>query len=338
MSGSLDKVLSFLRNAQDSATRAYSNLNARPSTKSKVLRWMVFGGAFVFGLLIFFPTATLEGRLASTLSQATRMDVSLSQLSVGTGLKAGLLRGGLLGFHVRELKISSRSFYWECPTAVISPKMLSLFVGKLSLAFVCDRESAGEISGEMGASPAWGPKQATISIELDDVKLQSLASLSPGLNGLQGTLSGDLIVRDYDLALGRSGEINWELEAEDLQTPAVNSDLLVLPPLLIGPLASEGRLKGPRLELDSFDFGGDKGAMQGKIKAKLGMDRAWRPTNGEISGSLKIEANFETQQLASLGGTKTLDFLFGPVKPSGAREFRKPVQGGPMSLYNPPAQ
>jgi type II secretion system protein N len=336
MSNGFNKVLAFLRNAQESATRAYGNLNARPSAKTKVLRWSVFLGAFSLGCLLFFPTSTLENRLATTLSQATRADVSLSQLSVGTGLGAGLLRGGLIGLHVKMLKVSARGVYWECPEAMISPRLLPIFMGKLSVSFVCDRGDAGEISGQIGASPVWAPAKADLDVDLDDVKLSSLASVMPGISGMQGLLSGEVHMREYDLSTGRSGEVTWDLEAAELQTPPVASDLVSLPPLLIGPLASSGSLKGPRLEIASLDFGENKGLLQGKLKAQMGVNRQMLPTSGTLSGSLKIDPAFEAQQQASAISTKQLDFLFGPIKPSGSREFKKRVEGGPLSLYAPP--
>ena len=299
---------------------------------TRKLRVALVLASFSVGLVIFFPIESLESRLNDSLSRTLRMEVRITNPRLGLGLRTGLMKGGLIGLKAERLEItpsrSGQSF--QCLQPVVSPKLLALLILRAQVAIRCDLgESVAPLSLVIRA-PLYNTSAASAEVIFDEVAMNDLATFA-SIKGLSGLLSGSLHAEGF---LNDEGgmSVSWDLSGSEIQTPAVVSDFASLPPLNFDSVETEGSYQTSRLKVDRLVLGNDKtGPFYADLKIDFGLSPEGLPVSGFLSGKQKSDAAFEKAELSSIN----LDLLFGKLKPSGLREFRKEVQGSPMSLLMP---
>lgn len=291
---------------------------------------LVLMACFLIGVILFFPIQNFESKLNSALSSATGQDVKVKQ----TSLSNGLLRGGLVSLNVKKLEIfmPHNNAQIDCHDVEITPVLLSIFMLQLKAIVSCglDKDSKAVITATASA-PVWAISELTTEVELENVSLDQL-SQSLKIKGLSGTLEGT--VEATQLSAGAAeAQFAWDLTGAGLSTPPVRSDFFNLPSLKLDKMASEGELRPGRLDLKDLELGVQgKQPLWLKIQADFGLDRQRMPTSGTLTGKIQTDPAFELEALQDLN----LDLVFGKVKPSGMREFKKQVQGNALSLLMSP--
>jgi type II secretion system protein N len=309
--------------------------------KLYALPMLIFGICFLIGLVIFFPIGKLRYVISDAASNMGGLNLQIGRLSMGTGLTMGLLRGGLIGLHGENVTIATNTgASLRCSRLSLSPHLLTLFVGRLELAFSCEipegeKSDAMEVSGLVKASPFWKPSNTDLKAELSDVKLDILGSFFPAAASASGALNGEVTVSDLKPNARTLPKIEWNLKGKDIVLPPVSSDFLNLPSLELGPVQTQGKFTSGKLKLDDLKFGTDNAPLSGNFHADFGLDSTGQPVSGELTGKLKTDPTFEATQLKDI----KLDLLFGKVDPSGSREFKKVVNGSVISLLmSPPVE
>ena len=296
------------------------------------LRIGIVLSCFVAGLVIFFPVESLESRLNDSLSKALRMDVRISNPRLGLGLRTGLLSGGLLGLKAERLDITpSRSGHaFSCAQPLMSPKLIALLILRIQVAVRCDiGESAAPLFLVFRA-PLYDFASASAEIVLDDVAADDVARFA-SIKGLAGILSGSVRIDSFSGG-AQAMNISWDLAGREILTPGVVSDFASLPPMSFENIETKGSYMSSRLKIDQLTLGApNKGPFYADLSLDFGLDPQGLPVSGFLSGKQKSDPAFEKSDFASVN----LDLLFGKPKPSGMREFRKQVQGSPMSLLMP---
>lgn len=299
---------------------------------TRKLKILLVLACFVAGLVIFFPIESLESRLNDSLSRALRMDVRITNPRLGLGLRTGLMNGGLVGLKAERLEITppraTQSF--QCLQPVVSPKFLALVILRAQVAIRCDLgESAAPLSLVIRV-PLYNTSASSAEVIFDEVSVADLATFA-SIKGLTGLLSGSLHAEGF-LNGAAAMNFSWDLAGTEIQTPSVTSDFASLPPLNFDAVETEGSYQRARLKVDRLVLGNDKkGPFYADLRIDFGLSPEGLPVSGFLSGKQKSDAAFEKAELSSIN----LDLLFGKPKPSGLREFRKEVQGSPMSLLMP---
>jgi hypothetical protein len=287
---------------------------------------------FIFGIVLFFPIENLESRLNESISRATRMDVRISHPRLGLGLRTGLVSGGLFGIKADRLEITSiRSAQtFTCEHPVVSPKILALLLLRAQIAVRCDLGASAAPIGIVVRAPLYDLNSTSAEVSLDEVPAAEIGQIA-SVKGLGGLLSGTIRATSF-LGEGAATEVSWDVSAQDLQTPAIVSDFAQLPPLSFESMETLGSFAASRLKVDRLVLGSpNKGSFYADLKIDFGLNPMGLPVSGVLSGKQKSDPAFERAELSSIN----LDLLFGKPKPSGLREFRKEVQGSPMSLLMP---
>ncbi|MEO5667537.1 MAG: hypothetical protein ABIR96_05730 [Bdellovibrionota bacterium] len=287
---------------------------------------------FIAGLIFFFPIESLESRLNDSLSRALRMDVRISNPRLGFGLKTGLISGGLIGLKAERLEVTSprTGQFFQCLQPVVSPKILALLLLRIQVAIRCDiGQSAAPIFVVVRA-PLYNLDSTSADIQFDDVSAEDVASFA-SIKGLSGLLNGHVHADSFRNP-SQGMALSWDLTATNLQTPALVSDFASLPPLSFEKVSSAGSYQKSRLHIEHLTMGSEsKGPFYADIKLDFGLDDQGMPVSGSMTGKQKSDPAFEKSELSSIN----LDLLFGKVKSSGLREFRKDVNGSAMSLLMP---
>lgn len=291
--------------------------------------------SFIFGLVAFFPIESLESRVNDSLSRALRMDVQVSNPRLGLGFRAGLMSGGLLGLQAERLEITpfGASQPFQCLQPVISPKILALLILRVQIAVRCDIGESRAPLGIVFRAPLYDMKASSAELILDEISAEDLARFA-SIRGLSGVISGNIRAESF-LEDSRSLKVSWNISGERVQTPAVVNDFAQVPALNFETIESEGSYMRTRLKVDHLVLGSaSKGPFYADLKIDFGLSGQGLPISGSLSGKQKSDPTFERNELSSIN----LDMLFGQVKPSGMREFKKEVQGSPMSLLMPPKE
>ena len=173
--------------------------------------------------------------------------------------------------------------------------------------------------------PFWAPKDVNGEALLDQYSLGNLATLKKGLS-LEGAGSGDL---DFTHKLDGSipVKVNMDLGIDRLKLPGLNHALIKIPPLKFSTSKINGSVEaGKTLKFESLELGRKSDKIHLDLNFDFGLDRSGMPTSGNLAGRLKVDPEFEKNELASI---KT-ELIFGPVKASGYREFKQVVKGSLM--------
>lgn len=294
---------------------------------------LVLIACFLIGVILFFPIQNFESKLNSALSSATGQDVKVKQ----TSLSSGLLRGGLVSLNAKKLEIfiPQNNTQIDCHNVEITPVLLTLFMLQLKAVVSCGLDkNSNSILTASASAPVWAIAELAAEVELENVNLGRL-SQSLKIKGLSGTLEGSVEASQLS-AGGAEAQFAWDLTGSGLATPPVRSDFFNLPSLKLDKMASEGELRPGRLDLKDLELGVQgKEPLWLKIQADFGLNRQRMPTSGTLTGKIQTDPTFELEGLQDLN----LDLVFGKVKPSGMREFKKQVQGNALSLLmSPPVE
>jgi type II secretion system protein N len=300
------------------------------------LTTLVFAIGFALGAVVFFPIQKLKNPIAAALSKAAPgVTLTMGRLSIGTGLGLGLGVGGLLAITADNVYLTlpgDRSL--DCANLKISPQLLPLFLAKSTVGFGCRTKNDGWIYGVLSASPIWAPKKAQASVRFSNLNLNDVEGLTQA-PGAKGVLTGELMAKDINLGrMQELPEIEWSIVASKVETPQV-SGLVKVPSLKLGTLETKGSLQKSRLRINPLKFGNREGNIEGDFKVDFELDSMMAPIGGDLSGRMRTLPEFESTELK---GVLNLDLLFGKVKDSGFREFKKPIKGTVISLLNPPEE
>jgi|GEM_PF-1182107 len=304
-------------------------------TINRKVKILLAVSCFIFGLVIFFPIESLESRVNDSLSRTLRMDVRVSNPRLGLGLRAGIVSGGLFGLKAERLEITpfGASQPFQCVQPVISPKILALLILRVQIAVRCDIGESNAPLGIVFRAPLYNMNASSAELILDEISAADLARFV-SIRGLSGIVSGNIHAESF-LQDPRAMKVSWNISGEQIQTPAVVSDFAQLPALSFESVESEGSYMRTRLKVDNLVLGSaSKGPFFADLKIDFGLNSQGMPVSGSVSGKQKSDPAFEQNELSSIN----LDLLFGKVKPSGMREFKKEVQGSPMSLLMPAAE
>ncbi len=305
---------------------------------------IIFTLGFLISFAWWFPLNQLKGLVLGPLARSTGFQVQLENLRFGSGLSLGMTHGSLLGLKADRVFVSGpRTGNFSCQNLVVTPQFWSLFTGNLSLGLGCeilkDEAVEGSVSGRLGATmkiwPAWNPSQLSAHLTLNQFSLQEIESFLPKME-LAGALSGDLWIEGIKLKQrGLPDKINWNLLANGISTPSYANDFVSVPSIPLDSLEAKGSFKEGQLMFDPLKFGNNNSPMEGNIKINFKLDNFGQPIDGEIRGKIRTNPEFET---ANLADKVNMDLVFGKVKPSGFREFKKSIQGNVLSLLLQPAE
>ncbi len=292
---------------------------------------------FVLGCIYYFPIQSLEHQINSQLSRQTGQDIKIIKPKLGTGLGLGLMSGGLIALKAERLEIylPRKAVQIDCHNFTVTPSLLSLLILKAQIAVQCELDPEGDSSVvAIIKAPIWSFKEATVSIELDEILLDPFAKIFKA-KGWKGRLDGELFAQGL-LENPGTARFDWDISGSEFSTPAVRSDFFNLPPFAINKIESQGNFKNPSLQIDKFEI-----HIQNSVPiwlsfgGNLGLDPNGLPINGTLKGKMKSDLDFEKENLKELN----LDLLLGKVKDSGLREFTKEVKGNVLSLMmNPPIE
>jgi type II secretion system protein N len=298
------------------------------------LPYLIVAGAFLLGCLIFFPLNFIKPRLQRSLAQAG-LDVELGHLHVGTGLGLGLSRGGLFAIHAENVTVTlPQGGNVRCEKFTLSPQLLPLFVGAIKGSALCRTTKQGSLVGTVRGFPFWNPTKFNASVKLDEVDLSLAEGLVP-YGPFRGSLKGEILISEMKPNSRTPPRFDWQVQGQNVSTPAVPTDFLSIPALNLGPVSSRGSFAPAKLKLDEFKFGSDKSPLEGTLRADMVIDPRGLPTSGELSGNMRTEPTFEKESLKDIN----LNLLFGPVRDSGQREFKKTFNGSVLGLLmNPPSE
>lgn len=312
----------------------------------RVSKWslFLFGVCFFVSFFWWFPLDQIKGSLIAPIRKQTGVAIRLDNLKVGSGLGLGLTHGGLLGIKSDNLTLLfPGGKILSCKNVILSPHFLSLFTGKISVGVGCELNSQPgdetQISSVLRlsivAGPFWNPQTAGAKINLTDFSLSQLSIFFPNLE-FGGVLQGEITVND--LVIGSSSKpraVSWNISGKEILTPAIANDFVGVPAIPLESITSKGRLEGDNLVVEDFKFGSGKSPLEGDVKINFKLDPIGQPISGEILGKIRTQPDFEA---AALADKIPMDLVFGKVRPSGFREFKKTLQGNLLSLLLQPAE
>ncbi len=295
--------------------------------------WVMFVLGLMLGILIFFPTNQIKEKIFAYVAQTSGAKLQAETMSFGTGLGMGFSKGGVFGLSFDKLRIQTGSSTIDCDEATLSPHLLSLFMGKATIGLRCESQRHGAFDAKISVKPFWSPETLNVDANFKGLNLAVFADMLERYP-LRGILYGDLNVEDMPMAAGRRTlpPLNWKLSMQKVVLPSLNSDFVTLPEIPLGTLDTTGSLKNNKLIMAPLLMGNSSSPLSAKLDINLALDGSGMPASGEIKGELKADPEWET----SIKETLDLTLLFGEPNETGARRFRKPVQGGPISLLSPP--
>lgn len=302
--------------------------------KSYLLKkpWLMFVAGLLLGTLVFFPTNALKEKLFSSISKNTGAVVLAESMSIGTGLSLGLSMGGLLGLHFKKFRIQSTGFGLDCDEATLSPHLASFFVGNLSIGIGCESEKHGSLSAKLSLKPFWKPERLSLESSFKGFNLKAISNTFDNYP-IKGIVLGNLNITDMSLlSRGVLPPMDWKLSLQKAVLPPLSSTLVTLPEITLGTLDTSGSLKNGKLVMAPLKMGGPGSPLKMDVNVDLMISSQLVPNSGEIKGKLWADPAWE----ASIKKSIDLELLFGSPNETGDRRFRKIIQGGPMSLLNPP--
>jgi hypothetical protein len=295
--------------------------------------WVMFVAGLLLGTLIFFPSNQIKEKLFAYISKTSGAKLQAEQMNFGTGFSLGLSKGGLLGLNFRKLSIQSGAASLDCDEATISPHLITFFVGQLSVGLRCHSDRHGAFDAKLALTPFWSPASLHVSANFKGLNLAAFAD-SLQSYPIRGVLYGDLFIEDMPFNPPQRGmpPLRWKLAMQKVVLPALNSDFLSIPEIPLGTIDTQGSLIKNKLVMAPLLMGNASSPLNANLDIELALDPSGVPSNGEIKGHLKAVPAWEQ----SMKQTLDLALLFGEPDETGARRFRKVIQGGPISLLSPP--
>lgn len=289
---------------------------------------------FFVGLFWFFPMWIFQSHFVNAIMKSTGVQISSRDMVLGTGLGLGLKRGSLLAIRGQDLSLRlPQGFTFSCRRVVVAPHIVPLFWGQFRAALFCESSKTGELIADAKIWPFWSRDQAQVDVELNKVSMELLTDiLSMGnfFGDISGTLSLEKNLKNPSAPI----KAEWNLNGEGLQIPSINAVILSLPALRLGKVETKGAFSGTSIKVKSLKFGASDTPIEGDLLVDFGLDSRGMPISGMLEGKLRFEPDFEKGQFKDI----SLDLMFGKVKASNFREFKKPITGSVMSLLNPPTQ
>lgn len=302
---------------------------------------ILFFAMFAVGFILFFPVHRLQNPLVEFLQKKFAVNLNLSDLRVTTGVTLGLGRGGLFAVRASDVSIGNEGgTFIQCRDLILSPSFLPLFVGQMRMGVWCELEKDSSVTATATISPVWSISTATLGVaaNLNKINIDVLQAFFPpgALTNVGAVVDGSIDVSE--LSLERmdlsSPAALFDLKAFEIKTPSVEG-FVRLPALTFASLEAKGSLKSNRLNVEKLKIGSSEDLLECDLKADLELDESRAPVGGEITGKIRADAGFEAQVLKDL---IPMDTYFGKIKPSGFREFKKPIQGSFLSLLAPPVE
>jgi len=302
-------------------------------SQNKIIGTIVFIAGLIFGILFFIPIDPIRARVLSYVSRQSDIEITIKKLGLGTGLGLGISDGSLFALRGKDALIGFQNGQMlRCSKLIIAPKILPILVGRFSGTLYCEMGASGTVTAGISGSPFWNPKTLNLSVEVEELDMAILEQFTQ-VSPFAGTLNGTVELKEVNPSSSRMPDAEWNLDGKEVMLPAVTQDFFNLPSLQIGPMSTKGTIQNSKLKIDEIKFGKADTMIEGTLTANLGLSSSGVPSNGEITGKLRTDPDFEKSQLTDIN----LDLAFGKVKPSGFREFRKKMEGGPQSLLmNPP--
>lgn len=293
--------------------------------------WLMFVLGLMVGLLVFFPTNQLKEKIFATIAKSTGAQLNAESMSFGTGLNLGFSRGGLLALKFSKLRIQRGTTAIECDKATLSPHLLTIVLGKATIGIGCDSVQHGALDARVDVKPFWAPETLSVDSSFKGFHLAALGELLEAYP-IRGVLYGDLQVDAMPLSGRALPPLKWKLSMQKVVLPPVSSDFVSLPEIALGTLDTTGSLQNNKLIMRPLTMGSGASPIKTDLEIDLGLNSLMVPQTGEIKGSLTANPAWE----AAIKKTFDLALFFGEPDATGLRRFRKPIQGGPFSLLNPP--
>lgn len=288
---------------------------------------------FGVGCVWFLPVQKIVAIGLEKSLGRSGVTVELGSARLGTGLGLGFSKGSLMALKAEAVRIQlPQSLTLRCERLTLAPRLWPFLIGQLQAGFECDLGQYGRLSGRADISSPWNPSAITAFVDAEALDLRILDGLSASGSFL-GKVSGDLRVTDWAPSGRGLPPVSWNLRGQEVATPAVEAELLNIPGLRLGPLATKGTFAAGKLKIDELSFGSQDSPLQASWKIDFGLDARGLPVSGEWKGTLRTDPEFEKTALSDI----KLSLLFGEIKKAGQRDFRKVVRGNFTSLlFNPP--
>ncbi len=288
---------------------------------NKFRKWLIpallIGAGFAAGLVFFFPLSEIVTALVARNAGSSGLAVDLGPVRVTTGYALGFSKGSLFGLRVRNLRFTlPNGSQIRCEESVLAPRIWPLLIGQLQTGVSCQSKALGDVKALVKASPAWGPKTINASVSLAKVDVKAFESFLKG--GYAGRISGELDVVDFKLGGRGLPPLEWELSGQNVQIPAVTTQMFVMPAVRVGPLKTTGRLRDGKLNVPKLEFGAEDTTVEGNLKLDLTLNATGFPSAGQWSGRLRTSSDFESA-FTDIDLTKAL----GPTGSDGFRQFSK---------------
>lgn len=315
--------------------------------KRLLIGFAVFFIGLLTGLVIFFPLQKIKSAVVSQLSKQIGMDLEITKMTFGTGLGLGLSKGALVALHMDQLNLidpSGKSL--SCHHAVIAPHLISLFRLHLTVGISCDLDSGdsknlGSLTALIILKPLFAPSQFSAELDLDSLNLAHLINFAgarlPTKIELSGQASGSVGIANIPLGrasdgAGPSGTIDLKFEQLLLSDLEIQNAPLFSLPLNLGKTTLKGSLEPGKLAISNLDFQSDE--LNGAMEMNFAMGKTGLPQSGLWKGKVKAVAPTPDRELSYL-----LESNFGPIDPSGFRDFTKQFDNGNfMALMGKPTE
>lgn len=283
-------------------------------------------GLAIFGMLVgcffFFPWNDVRDQIATLVQKQSGIQIQMQRFSPTLGLRMGLAKGSLFAFSTGKTTVRlPNGISVSCNELIIGPRFWPVLMAQLQLAVSCSSEDSGQFVALVKASPLWGVTSISAGVDLDNFSLENVDLQS----NLQGILSGN--VDAADIMLDGSGgipSVTWKLSGKKVRTPSITNPVAPLPDLDLDDLETFGSVDSRSLKVETLKFGSANTLIQGDLKLTSAMTPDFIPTDGELSGNMRIDPVAEAGSLSRALSWKT---VFGDGDEKGYREFKRPFNG-----------
>ncbi len=310
-------------------------MDQKPTKNRHYKKWITFSLGILFGFFIFIPFDPLKEMALKNINRPeSPFTLETSSLELGWGLNLGFGRGGLIGFKSKQATISFKNGgAISCQNLTISPQFLKILMGKMDIGIGCRSDKFKDLVAVVSYH-FFSSDKVKFNLDFESVDLTLLQEFYDSWAG-QGNVSGSVQVSQINLSRpDQLPMITWTINGKDIQSPSINSDFVNLPSLNLNVIETQGQVRGgAKLIVEKLRLGDTKSPIQADFKANFLIDTRGLPQNGELSGWIQTDEAFEKEQLAEM---IDLSLMFGQVKSSGKREFKKAFNGNWVTFLMAP--